>query len=335
MTKKLALAFSGKTDIQNNQEDYYRAVSEVARYRHKEALIKELLTYLADNDRIRLAEEKKKADLLLENILPKYMIEELKTTGRVTPIHHDQAAVMFTDFVGFSDISRYMSPNELLKELTIYFDEFERICVKYDIEKVKTVGDAFLCVAGIGKHKRTAVIDIVMAGMEMLQFVEERKMIKERKGEMAWGMRASINKGSVIAGIVGQTKIAFDVWGHSVNIASRINTVGKDGAITVSRDVYDSTRDFFDCTFYDNRLLKGMGYHDLYLINGFKKKLSVPKSEKTLPNKSFFKIHSALRKGHHVLYKDGKFYIKAPQEQTRKLSTTSHEIEEYNYSVSK
>jgi adenylate cyclase len=216
---------------------------------------------MVDSDKNLLAEEKKKADLLLSNILPGYMIEDLKRYGKVQPVQYDQVAVMFTDFVGFSKISRYMSPTQLLKELTIYFDEFERICEIYSIEKVKTIGDSFLCVAGLSGNHRTA-------------------------------------------GIVGHQKIAFDIWGHTVNIAARIEGLGKGGEITVSRNMFDFTRDLFDFDYIGERELKGVGMHDLYKLSGLKTGLYA-KNDKTkfIPNVNFYKLFEALRDGKYIISK--------------------------------
>lgn len=292
------------------EEDYYRAISRISRYRHKENLVKELLTHMVDSDKNLLAEEKQKADMLLSNILPSYMIDDLKKTGKVQPVQYDHAAVMFTDFVGFSKISKYMSPTQLLKELTIYFDEFERICENYGIEKVKTIGDSFLCVSGLGKNNKTAVLDTILAGIEMSQFTFNRKAELEQNGESGWGIRLSIHSGALIAGVVGHKKIAFDIWGHTVNIASRIEAVGESGKITVSRSVYDCARDYFDFDFAGEKELKGVGFHDLYTVKSLKQGLYNTKKDHCLePNKNFQKLYSALHEGKHILYMDGKYKI--------------------------
>ncbi|PJE01232.1 MAG: hypothetical protein CK427_11405 [Leptospira sp.] len=301
------------------EEDYYRAISRISRYRHKETLVKELLNHMVDSDKNLLAEEKKKADLLLSNILPGYMIEDLKRYGKVQPVQYDQVAVMFTDFVGFSKISRYMSPTQLLKELTIYFDEFERICEIYSIEKVKTIGDSFLCVAGLSGNHRTAGIDILLAGIEMMRFTDSRREELKLQGEDAWGIRLAIHSGPLIAGIVGHQKIAFDIWGHTVNIAARIEGVGKGGEITVSRNMFDFTRDLFDFDYIGERELKGVGMHDLYKLSGLKTGLYA-KNDKTkfIPNVNFYKLFEALRDGKHIMRRDGK-YIISKQSHDREL----------------
>lgn len=298
------------TNDNQKEEDYYRAISRISRYRHKENLVKELLNHMVDSDKNLLSEEKKKADLLLSNILPSYMIDDLKKFGKVQPVQYDQVAVMFTDFVGFSNISRYMSPTQLLKELTIYFDEFERICEVYSIEKVKTIGDSFLCVAGLSGNYRTAGIDILLAGIEMMRFTNTRREELKQIGEDAWGIRLAIHSGPLIAGIVGHQKIAFDIWGHTVNVAARIEGVSEGGEITVSRSMFDFTRDFFDFDYIGEKELKGVGFHDLYRLSGLKSGLYAKKSEsRFIPNINFYKLFEALRDGKHILRRDGKYII--------------------------
>lgn len=295
------------------EEEYYRAISRISRYRHKEDLVKELLNHMVDSDKNLLSEEKKKADMLLANILPSYMIDDLKKSGKVQPVQYDQASVMFTDFVGFSNISKYMSPTQLLKELTIYFDEFERICETYGIEKVKTIGDSFLCVSGLGKNQRTSTIDILLAAIEMARFTQQRKDEIAKNGESAWGIRIAIHSGALIAGVVGHKKIAFDIWGHTVNTAARIESVSKGGKITVSRAVYDGARDYFDFDFAGEQELKGVGAFDLYTLYGLKQGLYAKNSDAMVPNRNFYRLYEALRDGKHVLRRDGKYFVSSPK----------------------
>jgi len=291
------------------EEEYYRAISRISRYRHKENLVKELLNHMVNSDKNLLAEEKKKADLLLSNILPSYMIEDLKKYRKVQPVQYDNASVMFTDFVGFSKISKYMSPTQLLKELTIYFDEFERICETYGIEKVKTIGDSFLCVSGLGKNQKTAAIDSILAGIEMSRFTYDRKKDLERNGEEAWGIRIAIHSGTLIAGVVGHKKIAFDIWGHTVNTAARIEAVSEGGKITVSRSIYDATRDYFEFDYVGEKELKGVGSLDLYCLKSLRRGLFHPESGGLVPNINFYRLYEALRDGKHVQFQNGKYKI--------------------------
>jgi class 3 adenylate cyclase len=294
-----------------HEEDYYRALSRISRYRNKEAMVRELLKHLADSDRNQLAAEKSKADLLLNNILPAYMISELKSSGRVTPAHHENAYILMTDFVGFSTISKYMSPRELLRELTIYFDAFEEICEKYGLEKVKTIGDSLLCVGGVRKSSRTVHLDSVLAAIEMLRFTYRRKARREAQGEDAWGMRAVVHCGPLVAGVVGHTKIAFDIWGHSVNVASRIESVAPEANVTISESVYQNIRDFFDCEFRGNQELKGIGRQDLYVVNGLRS-IFTPRpdsSDDTIFNQRFELLYEYVALGHHVMRKGNRYHL--------------------------
>lgn len=291
-------------------EEYYRALSRIYRFRNKEAMLRELLKHLADSDRNQLAAEKKKADLLLNNILPSYMIQELKKHGRVPPAHHENAYILITDFVGFSTISRYMSPRELLRELTIYFDAFEEICDTYGLEKVKTIGDSLLCVGGVRNTSRTTHLDSILAAMELLRFTYQRKKEKQARGDDAWGMRAVVHCGPLVAGVVGHSKIAFDIWGHSVNVASRIEGVAGEGKITISESVYQKIRDFFDCSFQGEYELKGTGRSDLFTVDGLRSifQSAAPESG-SLFNDRFELLYDSISLGHKVMRKDTKYHI--------------------------
>lgn len=298
-------------------EDHYRALSRISRFRSKETIVRELLKHIADSDRNQLSAEKRKADLLLSNILPGYMIDELKAHGRVPPAHHENAYILFTDFVGFSAISRYMSPGELLRELSIYFEAFEEICERYSLEKVKTIGDSLLCVGGVRSTNRTTHIDSVLAAMEMLRFAQERKKQKEAAGEEAWDMRAIVHSGPLVAGVVGHSKIAFDIWGHTVNVASRIESVASEGVVTISETMYQQVRDFFDCNFKGEYELKGTGKSDLYTVAGVRQEF-LPESvgdaatmdgHSAIFNDRFRYLHEALRLGHHVMRKRGRYHL--------------------------
>nr|WP_100764676.1 adenylate/guanylate cyclase domain-containing protein [Leptospira ellisii]PJZ94160.1 hypothetical protein CH379_04200 [Leptospira ellisii] len=306
-----SIAIGTPEDIIHREEDYYRALSRIVRYRNKESLTREMMNHIVNSDRNRILEEKKKADVLLQNILPEYMIEELKLRGKGRPIQHENAVVILTDFVGFSDISRYMSPNELLKELSIYFDEFEKICAGHRIEKVKTIGDAFLAVGGLGGYKRTAKLDSILASLKMMEYTERKKREKLKSGDDAWGLRIAIHSGTLIAGVVGHTKIAFDIWGHTVNLASRIENVGEPGKITVSKSIYNDVRDYFDCTYIGLKELKGVGSHDLYTVDQIKKHLAESGSE-TAPGNNFKRLYDSLEAGKHVMFRDGRYHISNP-----------------------
>jgi len=306
------------------QEEFYRALSRIARYRSKEALTRELMKQLADSDRNLLQAEKEKAELLLQNILPAYMIQELKTQGRVSPAHHEDVHVLMTDFCGFSDISRYMSPRELLRELSIYFEAFEEILERYGLEKVKTIGDSMLAVSGIGQKRLTRFLDVILAAIEMQRFTTRRRREKQERGEDAWAMRAAIHCGPVVAGVVGQRKIAFDIWGHTVNIASRIEGAGLPAEITVSEQVYYQIQDFFDCAYFGDHKLKGVGSFNLYTVEGFLPLLredgggSVEANEHvetdfTGPafawNQRFRRLYGYLARDYHVMRKNGRYHV--------------------------
>lgn len=298
------------------QEDYYSSLARLVRYRHKEKLIRELVNHIGDSDRNMLTAEKKKSEMLLQTILPVSMIEELKEKGSVTPTHHENAIVLMTDFVGFTDLARYMSPRELLKKLSVYFEEFGRILDRYRIEKVKTIGDALLAVGGLQPGNKTAMVDCILACMEMLAFVEKQRAEALARGEEAWGMRCVLHSGSVVSGVVGHSKIAFDIWGFAVNVASRIEALAPEGKITVSEAVYHRIRDFFDCDFAGEQELKGVGNRRIYSVSGFKPRLRHEAATPYVPNHIFGQLYGHMKAGDHIVYSDGKYRVFRRQKTT-------------------
>jgi len=304
------------------QEDYYGSLARLVQYRHKEKLIRELLHHIGDSDRNMLAAEKKKSEMLLQTILPVSMIDELKEKGSVTPTHHENAVVLMTDFVGFTNLARYMSPRELLKKLSVYFDEFERILERYRLEKVKTIGDALLAVGGLQPGNSTATVDSILACIEIIAFVEKQRAEAHALGEEAWGVRCVLHTGSVVSGVVGHTKIAFDVWGFAVNVAARIEAVAPEGKITISEAVYHKVRDFFTCDFLGEEELKGVGQQRIYSVTGFKPRLRQEPMTPYVPNHIFGQLYGHLKAGNPIVYSDGKYRVFRRQKTTA-LTTTN------------
>ncbi len=215
----------------------------------------------------QLEEEKKKSDDLLLNILPAETAEELKANGRALARSYDCVTVLFTDFKDFTQISEHLTPEELVAVIDFYFCAFDRIISKYNIEKIKTIGDAYMCAGGIPNPEANTPTDVVMAGLEILQFVQnlspDNKQLKKHKFEI----RIGIHTGPVVAGIVGTTKFAYDIWGDTVNTAARMESCGEEGKVNISGATYEIIKDDFKCTYRGKVDAKNKGDIDMYFVD--------------------------------------------------------------------
>lgn len=214
--------------------------------------------------------ERNRSDKLLLNILPEETAEELKEKGAATPKHYEMVSVLFTDFKGFTNIAEKLTPRELVAELDNCFLEFDRIIDKHNLEKIKTIGDAYMCAGGIPIANQTNPLEIVEAGLEIKAFMEKLKADREAKGEEFWELRIGIHTGPVIAGVVGKNKFAYDIWGDAVNTASRMESSGIPGKVNISGETYRLVKDMFICTYRGKVQAKNKGEIDMYIVEGKK-----------------------------------------------------------------
>jgi adenylate cyclase len=216
-----------------------------------------------------IEKEKQKSERLLLNILPLQIAEELKYTGRVKPVYHSSASVLFTDFENFSKIAELMSPEELVEELDYCFSYFDRIIERYNLEKLKTIGDSYMCCGGIPQANHTHALDTIMAALQIQKFMSLRKANKIKQNQPYWDIRIGIHSGSLLSGVIGKKKFVYDVWGDTVNLASRMESSGVAGQINISQATFELVKDSFE----EHRgkiLAKNMGEVDMYLIKGIK-----------------------------------------------------------------
>lgn len=216
---------------------------------------------------IRLDEEKKRSESLLLNILPGETAEELKQTGKAKAKHFGEVTVMFTDFKDFSLASEKMKADELVEEIHFYFSEFDRIVTRYGIEKIKTIGDSYMCVGGLPVCNDTHAKDVVNAALELQEFIDVQKILREHSGRPWFELRIGINTGPVVAGIVGTRKFAYDIWGDTVNTASRMETCGEPGKVNISGATYEKIKDHFSCIYRGKVEAKHKGLVDMYFAN--------------------------------------------------------------------
>lgn len=215
-----------------------------------------------------LEEEKDKSDALLMNILPGSCVDELKEKGYVQPREFKNCSILFTDFKGFTYTASVLPADSLVNELNEIFKGFDDIVSKYGLEKMKTIGDSYMAAGGLPKETRDHALITVYAALEMQDFIRKR-------GETApikWEMRVGVHSGSVIAGVVGTKKFVYDIWGDTVNLASRMESSGEPGRVNVSAYTYMLIRDHFDCEYRGKMDAKGKGKVDMYFVKGLKGK---------------------------------------------------------------
>ncbi len=218
--------------------------------------------------------ERRKSDKLLLNILPARVAEELKREGRVEPLVYDEVSVLFTDFVGFTQASQSMMPHELVEELDGCFSQFDEVVKRNSMEKLKTIGDSYMCAAGVPALSPTHAVDACLAALEIRAFLDQMQQIKKSLGHPFWQLRIGIHSGPVTAGVIGTEKFAYDIWGDTVNTASRMEASGESGEVNISGATYELVKDFFDCEYRGKLDAKGKGVMDMYFVNRIKPELS-------------------------------------------------------------
>ena len=217
-----------------------------------------------------ISKEKKISENLLHNILPYETAEELKEYGKVQAKKFDSVTVLFTDFKDFTRYSASLTPENLVRSVDYYFSKFDEIFRKHGLEKIKTIGDAYMCVGGLHYHKDHA-LKMVLAALEINEFVVDSKKLSS-KNETRFDMRIGINTGAVVAGVVGIEKFAYDIWGDTVNVASRMQSNSAPGKINISENTYELIKDTFDCEYRGEVEVKNKGMMKMYYVNNTKDK---------------------------------------------------------------
>ncbi len=179
---------------------------------------------------------------------------------------YESSTVLFSDIQGFTKITEHMNPEQLIDELDKYFIYFDELVEKYSVEKIKTIGDAYMCAGGVPHGDSANAIEVVLVGLGMIAFVRERQI----NDDVLWNIRVGINTGSVISGLLGHTKKTFDIWGDAVNTASRMESSGAAGKVNISGNTYHQIKDYFECEYRGKMPAKYKGELDMYFVTGLK-----------------------------------------------------------------
>ncbi len=233
-----------------------------------------------------LKKEKEKSDKLLLNILPAETVEELKNKGKTKPRYYRMVTVLFTDIKGFTQIAEDYKPTDLVKRLDNLFRVIDSIIEKHQLEKIKTIGDAYMAAGGVPLRDKENPINSVLAALEIQSYMKKEFQKSNEPDAEAWELRIGLHTGDIIAGVIGTKRIAYDIWGNTVNVANRMEMSGEAGKVNVSGTTYEYIKPYFDCTYRGKIPAKNKGEIDMYFVEGIKPHLARANSN-LIPNKKF------------------------------------------------
>lgn len=223
-------------------------------------------TATIENQKMEIQSEKEKSDTLLLNILPFEIAEELKKNGNYKPRKYKNVTIMFTDFEGFTRLSEKLNAEELVEMIDQYYKAYDLITTKYNVEKIKTIGDAYMCVSGLPVESSQHGINAIRTAIEMMDFTNKLNIERKSKNLPYCELRIGIHSGPVAAGVVGSKKFAYDIWGDSVNVAARIESAAEAGTINISSSTYEIIKGDFECVHRGKVDVKNKGKIDMYFI---------------------------------------------------------------------
>ena len=215
-----------------------------------------------------IAYEKQLSDDLLKNILPEKTAKELKENGEVKAQQFDSVSILFTDFKDFTEEAAKLSPEKLVESINFYFSKFDEIIKKHKLEKIKTIGDAYMCAGGLPFPLENHTVKMCQAALEITEFVKKTKRNFDHK-LAKFDIRIGINNGSVVAGVVGTTKFQYDIWGDAVNVAARMEGASDPGRVNISESTYQILKEFdvFQFTPRGKIEAKGKGMIQMYYVD--------------------------------------------------------------------
>ena len=217
-------------------------------------------------EKAEVEKQKAKSDELLLNILPSEVAEELKEKGYTTAKSFNEVTILFSDIKGFTHVAEKLTPQELVKEIDTYFSAFDNIMQQYGLEKIKTIGDAYIAAGGLPEHNTATAQNVIQAAIAMQSVVEELKMKRVESSLPYFELRIGIHTGPVVAGVVGIKKFQYDIWGDTVNLAARMEQSGVPGKINISQSTYEKVKDQFHCKHRGKIDAKNKGEIDMYFV---------------------------------------------------------------------
>ena len=220
-----------------------------------------------------IEEEQEKSERLLLNILPFEVARQLKVKGKAGTRYYRHVTVVFTDFKDFSKNTKELEPKDLVAILDDYFAKFDEITGKHYLEKIKTIGDAYMCAGGLPLRNKSNPVDAVLAGLEIMDYMQRLKK-NGKEGIPYWDLRVGIHTGPVVAGVVGRKKFAYDIWSETVNAAARIESLGEVNRVNISETTYEYVQDYFECTPRGKIDAKNVGKINMYYVERIKREYS-------------------------------------------------------------
>jgi len=203
---------------------------------------------------------------LLLNILPEEVMQELKAHGKTQARNYAKATVLFADIKNFTSISEQLSPDDLIEGLDAYFERFDKVIEKYNIEKIKTIGDSYVCAGGVPTKDEVNPHLVVQAAMEFIYEIDKLRRARTAQGKIPFEFRIGIHTGHLVAGVIGVRKFAYDIWGDTVNMAARMEQAGEPNKINISGATYELVKDKFACLYRGKIEAKNKGEIDMYFV---------------------------------------------------------------------
>jgi class 3 adenylate cyclase len=261
----------------------------------KEAIAEQKEEILQMNEELNttlqvVEEERQKSDKLLLNILPTEVASELKETGKTEVKYFEKVTVLFADVKGFSALATKISPHALITELNATFSKMDEISLRFGLERIKTIGDCYMACGGLPHSNKTHPFDAILTAIHIQHWMNEER----EKNPNFWQVRLGLHTGEAVAGVIGKTKFAYDIWGSTVNLASRMESGGEVGKVNVTEQTFEIVKDYFEGSFKEEIEAKNIGKVRAYFINRLKPEFSADVFG-IEPNEQFWEMHQSLK----------------------------------------